>query len=116
MKSMRRGAPAAPALFSLSPEEMVSLPLDVLARSVAVDLTRSGHATASVQNWMRRIRRAYRAHPQAMKVISEAVAWLRHHMVLVDDLSVSAEGDWTMLSRRGARWLRDGTLHPDPAG
>ncbi|WP_369225912.1 hypothetical protein AB5J52_33985 [Streptomyces sp. R39] len=102
----------APALSSLSAEQMAALPLETLARSVLNDLIKPGDGSPSVQNWVRRIRRDHRKAPEAMRAISEAVAWLRHRMILVDDLGAGADGDWVMLSRQGAQWLRDGTLPP----
>jgi hypothetical protein len=106
----------APALSSLTADQVVALPLETLARSVVGDLIRPGINSPSIHNWVRQIRRGYRKNPEVMGAISEAVAWLRHRMILVDDLSVSAEGDWVMLSRQGAQWLRDGTFQHDTTG
>ncbi|MCP9958492.1 MULTISPECIES: hypothetical protein [Streptomyces] len=106
----------APAFPSLSAEQVAALPLETLARSVAVDLLAPGGGSPSVRNWVRGIRRDLRKNSEAMRAISEAVAWLRHRMILVDDLGVGAEGDWVVLSRQGARWLRGGALPHDTTG
>ncbi|MFF8512819.1 hypothetical protein ACF064_32580 [Streptomyces sp. NPDC015492] len=100
---------SAQTLRALTPTQVAALPIDALARSVVLDMTRSGRATVSLKRWASGIRQAYRGHPQALRAISESVAWLRHHMALVDDLGVGLEGDWITLSRHGAQWLHGGT-------
>ncbi|URM90949.1 hypothetical protein LUW75_14200 [Streptomyces sp. MRC013] len=106
----------APVLSSLPAEQVAALPLETLARSVAADLLAPGGGPPSIHNWVRRIRRDLRGDPEAMRAISEAVAWLRQRMILVDDLGVDAEGDWVVLSRQGARWLRDGAFQHGTTG
>ncbi|MFJ3229366.1 hypothetical protein ACIPJS_39605, partial [Streptomyces sp. NPDC086783] len=104
MASRRAGVPD---LSELSVEQMVTLPVEILARSVVMDLTATGDDSLSIHNWVRPIRRRYRKNSEAIRVISEVVAWLRHEMILVDDLSISADGDWVMLSRRGTQWMAE---------
>ncbi|MFI1564055.1 hypothetical protein ACH4ZX_13515 [Streptomyces sp. NPDC020490] len=108
----------APALSSLSAEQVVALPLETLARSVVGDLMRPGGSTPNISGWLHRVRRDYRQlkDPEALGAISEAVAWLRLRMIIVDDLRPRSEGDWVMLSRQGAQWLRGGPLPLDATG
>ncbi|MFE6820590.1 hypothetical protein [Streptomyces sp. NPDC057675] len=107
MTQMQQSTPTPP-LRALTPAQVAALPVDALARSVVLDMTRSGRATVSLKRWASGIRQAYRGHPQALRAISESVAWLRHHMALVDDLGVGLQGDWITLSRHGAQWLHGG--------
>ncbi|MER6629312.1 hypothetical protein ABT301_13885 [Streptomyces sp. NPDC000987] len=44
------------------------------------------------------------------------MSWLRLRMIIVDDLRPKSEGDWVMLSRQGAQWLRGGPLPLDATG
>ncbi|WP_324788475.1 hypothetical protein [Streptomyces sp. H51] len=93
------------ALLAMPGEKLTALPVDALARLLLNDLLLD-KPPLNLDNWVRSIRRQHRKDPAAMGAVSEAVAWLRHHMYLVADLRYGADDGWVIVSRQGGAWLR----------
>ncbi|SPF03130.1 hypothetical protein [Streptomyces sp. MA5143a] len=91
--------------IALPAEQLTTMPVDTLARLLLRDMAASEPLYLTL--WVKKIRRPHRRDRAVMGAVSEAVAWLRHHMYLVEDLGADAEGDWVMISRRGRQWLRE---------
>ncbi|MGW8358714.1 hypothetical protein [Streptomyces wedmorensis] len=84
---------------------MAELPVEELARIVLHELTRRGSDGIAMHNWILGTRKRYKKSMKAMAALSEAVAFLRIKMILVDDLNYANHGGgWMALSREGKRW------------
>lgn len=97
--------------FSLTPDQVVALPIDELALAVLLDARDTDQW--NWRNWMQHARqRTYQGHPDVIHALEEAWAWLRQHGLTVqtidqgscDAIRVSRRGD--ELLARGISWLR----------
>lgn len=94
--------------WTLSPDEVVALPLDELALCLLVEVAED-RARPSPRNWMRLLESGstYGRASSALSALAEAWAWLLARGLIAPDLSQTS-GDWVFITRLGRKVIEQG--------
>ncbi|WP_371666734.1 hypothetical protein OG985_45260 [Streptomyces sp. NBC_00289] len=94
----------------LTAKRITEMPIEKLALVTLRDISINATGGMSVDNWARSVRRILKKDRDAMRAVSEALAWLYNSMYLVRDLNVTTEGEWALISRAGKLWMEKSSL------
>lgn len=94
-------------MLTLSPDEIVAMPLDALALRILSDVDQTGQWSS--YNWMMSAQHdaRFRGRPDVFRAFEEAWAWLRAKALVAHDPSQSHESA-VFVTRRGEQALADG--------